>query len=80
MIRRGSGGFYLNGAVARFPRAGVSLRDDATYARGGSVAIPDPATSDLQIRNIYFTEIANTLFQAGGGSTFRIRLTQLATT
>ena len=69
MIRRGSGGFYLNGVVTRFPRAGVSLRDDATYARGGSVPVPDPATSDLQIRNIYFTEINNTLFQAGGGST-----------
>ena len=69
MIRRGSGGYYLNGVVARFPRDGVSLRDAATYARGGSVAVPDPATSDLQIRNIYFTEINNTVFQAGGGST-----------
>ena len=71
MIRRGSGGFYLNGVVARFPRDGVSLRDAETYARGGSVAVPDPATSDLQIRNIYFTEINNTLFQAGGGSTIQ---------
>ena len=71
MIRRGSGGFYVNGVVARFPRDGVSLRDAETYARGGSVAVPDPATSDLQIRNIYFTEIANTLFQAGGGSTIQ---------
>ena len=71
MIRRGSGGFYLNGVVARFPRAGVSLRDAETYARGGSVAIPDPATADLQIRNIYFTEVASTLFQAGGGSTIQ---------
>ncbi|HKR09937.1 MAG TPA: fibronectin type III domain-containing protein [Gemmatimonadaceae bacterium] len=71
MIRRGSGGFYLNGVVARFPRDGVSLRDAETYARGGSVAVPDPATSDLQIRNTYFTEINNTLFQAGGGSTIQ---------
>jgi hypothetical protein len=71
MIRRGSGGFYLNGVVARFPRDGVSLRDAETYARGGSVATPDPATSDLQIRNIYFTEINNTLFQAGGGTTIQ---------
>ena len=71
MIRRGSGGFYLNGVLARFPRAGVSLRDAETYARGGSVAVPDPATSDLQIRNIYFTEVASTLFQAGGGSTIQ---------
>jgi hypothetical protein len=69
MIRRGSGGFYANGVIARFPNAGVSLRDAATYDRGGAVAVPDLATSDLQIRNIYFTEINNTLFQAGGGST-----------
>lgn len=69
MIRRGSGGFYTNGVIARFPNAGVSLRDAATYDRGGAVAVPDLATSDLQIRNIYFTEINNTLFQAGGGST-----------
>jgi len=69
MIRRGSGGFYANGVVARFPNAGVSLRDAVTYDRGGAVAVPDPATSDLLIRNIYFTEVNNTLFQAGGGST-----------
>lgn len=69
MIRRGSGGFYANGVVARFPNAGVSLRDAATYDRGGAVAVPDPSTSDLLIRNIYFTEVNNTLFQAGGGST-----------
>jgi hypothetical protein len=69
MIRRGSGGFYANGVIARFPNAGVSLRDAATYDRGGAVAVPDPATSDLLIRNIYFTEVNNTLFQAGGGST-----------
>lgn len=71
MIRRGSGGFYVNGVLARFPNAGVSLRDADTYARGGSVAAPDVATSDLQIRNIYFTEVNNTLFQAGGGSTIQ---------
>jgi hypothetical protein len=71
MIRRGSGGFYANGVIARFPSAGVSLRDAATYDRGGAVAVPDPATSDLLIRNIYFTEVNNTLFQAGGGSTIQ---------
>ena len=71
MIRRGSGGFYVNGVLARFPNAGISLRDAETYARGGSVAAPDPATADLQIRNIYFTEINNTVFQAGGGSTIQ---------
>jgi len=71
MIRRGSGGYYVNGVLARFPNAGVSLRDAETYARGGSVATPDLTTSDLQIRNIFFTEVNNTLFQAGGGSTIQ---------
>jgi hypothetical protein len=61
----------VNGVLARFPNAGVSLRDAETYARGGSVAAPDVATSDLQIRNIYFTEINSTVFQAGGGSTIQ---------
>lgn len=56
MLRRGTGGFYVNGVVARFPADGVSLRDANTFARAGSVAVPDLATSDLQVRNIYFTE------------------------
>jgi hypothetical protein len=63
MLRRGTGGFYVNGVIARFPRAGVSLRDQETYVRGGSVAVPDLATSDLQIRNVFFSETANTVFQ-----------------
>lgn len=68
MIRRGSGGYYLNGVVARWPRAGISLRDADTYARAGAVAVPDLAASDLQIRNNIFTEVP-LVFQAGGGST-----------
>ena len=70
MIRRGSGGYYVNGIIARWPRSGVSLRDAETFARGGSATVPDLATSDLQIRNDLFTEIGgNPVFQAGGGST-----------
>lgn len=74
MIRRGSGGFYVNGIAARFPRAGISLRDAETYARGGSVPVPDLNTSDLQIRNIFFTETNNTVFQPSGGSTIQSSL------
>jgi hypothetical protein len=70
MIRRGSGGYYLNGVIARFPRAGVSLRDAETFARAGSAAVPDVATADLAIRNVYFTEVGN-VFQAGGGATIQ---------
>jgi hypothetical protein len=63
MLRRGTGGFYVNGVVTRFPAAGVSLRDAESFLRGASVAVPDLATSDLQVRNIYFAENGG-MFQA----------------
>lgn len=69
MLRRGSAGYYVNGVIARFPRAGVSLRDAETFARAGSVGTPDLSTADLAISNVYFAEVAGTVFQAGGGST-----------
>ena len=33
MLRRGTGGFYVNGVVARFPSAGISFRDTTTFIR-----------------------------------------------
>jgi hypothetical protein len=33
VIRRGSGGFYVNGVVARWPKSALSIRDAATTAR-----------------------------------------------
>jgi hypothetical protein len=69
MIRRGVGGYYVNGVVARYPRAGVSLRDAETYARAGSVATPDMNTTDLATKNILFTENATPIFQAASGTT-----------
>ena len=72
MLRRGTGGYYVNGVLARFPRAGVSLRDNETFVRAGSVAIPDVTTSELIVRNILFSEVAGgTIFQTGGGSTIQ---------
>jgi hypothetical protein len=65
MLRRGTGGYYVNGVVARFPRAGVSLRDASTYTQGGSTAAPDPATANLAVRNVLFVETPN-VFQAQG--------------
>lgn len=56
MLRRGTGGYYVNGVLARYPAAGISLRDAATYARAGATAIPDLATADLAIRNVYIVE------------------------
>ena len=63
MLRRGTGGYYVNGVVSRFPAAGVSLRDPETFLRGASVGVPDLATSDLQIRNVLFAETP-AVFQA----------------
>lgn len=67
MIRRGSGGYYVNGLVARWSRAAASIRDIETYQRAGNVATPDLATSDLALRNNLFVETP-TLFQSGGSS------------
>lgn len=64
MLRRGTGGYYVNGVIARFPAAGVSIRDAATWERAGSVAIPDLGTADLALRNVYFTELGGPMFQA----------------
>jgi hypothetical protein len=69
VLRRGTGGYYLNGIVARWPRAGVTIRDADTYARAGSTQTPDIATTDLAMRNILFleTSAAAPMFEAGSG-------------
>ena len=67
MLRRGTGGYYVNGVIARWTSDGVSLRDVATYARGGAVAAPS-ASADLQIRNVFFAETNGLLFQASSAT------------
>ena len=67
MLRRGTGGYYVNGVVARYPRGGVSLRDAETYARAGSTATQDLANADLAIKNVLFTE-NSTVFQGANGT------------
>jgi hypothetical protein len=62
-LRRGTGGYYVNGVVARFPTAGISVRDQETFVRAGAASTPNVQTSDLLIRNIYFTEFGQTVFQ-----------------
>jgi hypothetical protein len=69
MLRRGTGGYYVNGVVARFPRGGVSLRDAETFVRAGSLATPDLATTDLALRNITFADVGGIVFQAQSGAT-----------
>jgi hypothetical protein len=67
MLRRGTGGWYVNGVVARYPRGGVSLRDPETYARAGGTGTPDLATADLAIRSVLFAE-NSAVFQTGGSN------------
>lgn len=67
MLRRGAGGFYVNGVVARFPTGGTSLRDGATYARAGSTATPT-VDANLQVRHVLYAETNNLLFQAASAT------------
>jgi hypothetical protein len=48
MLRRGTGGYYVNGVVARWPGFGVSLRDQATKDRIDA--------GDLVLRSVLFAE------------------------
>ena len=59
MLRRGTAGYYVNGILARWPRAAISLRDAATN---------DHLTAgDLQLKSILVAD-SPTLFQATAGS------------
>jgi hypothetical protein len=66
LLRRGTGGYYVNGVVSRWPRGAISIRDAETYLRAGSVAAPDLNTTDLAVRNILIAESA-LAFQTGTG-------------
>ena len=48
VLRRGTGGYYLNGVLARWPRAGISLRDSTSNNRF--------LVDSLIVRNLYFAE------------------------
>lgn len=63
MLRRGTGGYYVNGVLGRWPRGGISMRDSLTFVRAALAATPDVNTSDLVVRNNYFTE-SPAVFQA----------------
>jgi hypothetical protein len=55
MLRRGTGGLYVNGVVTRVSREAISLRGAQTMARHDE--------GNLRIRNIYVSQAAN-VFQA----------------
>ncbi len=56
MLRRGTGGYYVNGVVARWPSGAAAIRDAGTYARGGDTQTPS-ATADLQVRNVFAADV-----------------------
>jgi hypothetical protein len=60
MLRRGTAGIYVNGIVARWPRAAISLRDQTTIDRVND--------GSLTLRNLYLAENGPT-FQAASGTT-----------
>jgi hypothetical protein len=60
MLRRGTGGYYINGVVARWERAAISLRDQTTLDR--------LTPQNLVLNNIYVTQSGPT-FQAASGTT-----------
>ncbi len=60
MLRRGTGGFYLNHVITRWSRAGISLRDQNTLNR--------LTPGLLNLKNILVAETP-TLFQAASGAT-----------
>jgi hypothetical protein len=48
MLRRGTGGFYVNGVIARWPRAAISFRDTSTLIRQteGNFGLSNILTAD----------------------------------
>ena len=58
VLRRGTGGFYVNGVVARWPRAAIAIRDAATSDR--------LQAGELMLSNILLSESA-TRFEGGSG-------------
>jgi hypothetical protein len=66
VLRRGTGGYYLNGVVARFPRGAISIRDTTSNNRF--------VVDSLIVRNLYFAEsgtlAGNNPFDVGSASLF----------
>ncbi|MGH7475082.1 MAG: fibronectin type III domain-containing protein [Longimicrobiales bacterium] len=56
VLRRGTGGYYVNGVIARWPAAALAIRDDATNAR--------MVDGDFDLRNMLLVE-NGTAFETG---------------
>lgn len=63
VLRRGTGGYYINGVMARWPRGGFSLRDSTSNNRF--------IVDSLIVRNVYMAENGGTDggFDAPGSTT-----------
>ncbi|HYJ80160.1 MAG TPA: hypothetical protein VEW03_11185, partial [Longimicrobiaceae bacterium] len=59
VLRRGTGGFYVNGLVSRWPAAAIAIRDQATADR--------IAAGDLAVRNVLVAE-SGAMFETGAGT------------
>lgn len=69
MLRRGTGGYYVNGVVARWSRAAISLRDQTTLDR--------ITAGDLALRNLALAE-NGAVFQPQTGGTVQGSVDQAA--
>ncbi|HEV3049753.1 MAG TPA: fibronectin type III domain-containing protein, partial [Longimicrobium sp.] len=58
LLRRGAGGYYVNGILARWPNSAIIIRDQATWDR--------VAAGNLMIRNLLLAENARTFTNASG--------------
>jgi hypothetical protein len=58
LLRRGAGGYYVNGLVARWPNAAMSIRDQATWDR--------VAAGSLIVRNLLLVENAKSFTTSAG--------------
>lgn len=61
VLRRGTGGYYINGVAASWQRGAISLRDSTSNNRF--------QVDSLIVRNLYFAETGTT-FDAVGGANF----------
>lgn len=69
MLRRGTGGYYVNGVLARWPRAAISLRDASTNDR--------ITAGELALSNLLLADVPVT-FQASSGSNVQFTVDEAA--
>jgi hypothetical protein len=65
VLRRGTGGYYVNGLIARWPRGAIGIRDGTTGTAWTSARI---AAGDLVLKNILVASDNAALFQGGTGN------------